>query len=290
MKKFHVAKTSDYPALRILLKQCRLPESDIGKGNQHFLLVKNMQDPIASACIEVYGKLAIFRSFAVQENYRKQGLGNEMYTYSMEQARNLGIESIYLLTTTAEGYFFKRGWIRVNRTNVPREIQRSAEFAEICPSSAICMFLALKPGVIKEAIATYLSDFNCSQAVLSAFAPSLGIEKKYALKLTTGFGGGIAGSGELCGAVSGAYMAIGLKYGRSEPEDLNAKLKTLNFIAEFNKLFTERNGSLRCKDLLKADMSKSEGRQKLVDNNAFEKVCPTFIKDATEIVEYIFNE
>jgi C_GCAxxG_C_C family probable redox protein len=78
----------------------------------------------------------------------------------------------------------------------------------------------------ERAAELYASGFSCSQAVFAAFSEALGLEPMNALKIAQPFGGGIAGTGSTCGAVTGALLVIGLKHGRVRPEDLAAKEKT----------------------------------------------------------------
>ena len=91
------------------------------------------------------------------------------------------------------------------------------------------------------------SNFNCSQTVFSLFASELGIDEKTALKIASGFGGGMA-CAETCGAVTGSYMVIGMKHGHSNsnPEE---KANTKLAIQDFNEQFKKIHGSLICKKL-----------------------------------------
>ena len=68
-----------------------------------------------------------------------------------------------------------------------------------------------------KAVAIFKEGINCSQAVLSSFAEDFGVDKNMALKMAAGFGGGMGRTGHRCGAVTGAYMVLGLKYGAIEP-------------------------------------------------------------------------
>ena len=77
-----------------------------------------------------------------------------------------------------------------------------------------------------DAAAIFKSGFSCSQAVCCAFAGDFGIDRDTALKFSCSFGGGMGHTGNTCGAVTGALMVIGMKYGRTSPEDLAAKDKT----------------------------------------------------------------
>ncbi len=81
----------------------------------------------------------------------------------------------------------------------------------------------------------FMNNYNCSQVVLSLFCEELGLEKDIALKLSTGFGSGLR-RGEVCGAVSGAIMAIGLKYGHYLKDDTDSKSKTYDLTEEFEKI------------------------------------------------------
>jgi C_GCAxxG_C_C family probable redox protein len=83
----------------------------------------------------------------------------------------------------------------------------------------------------------FAEGFNCAQSVFSPFCEDLGLDKKTALKISSGFGGGMAHMNETCGAVTGAFMALGLKYGRFIANDIDAKAKTNGLVHEFAKEF-----------------------------------------------------
>ncbi|KPU27707.1 C_GCAxxG_C_C family protein [Caloranaerobacter sp. TR13] len=138
------------------------------------------------------------------------------------------------------------------------------------------------------AISCFNKGFNCSQAVLSMFSKELGLSSEIALKISCGFGGGMK-QGETCGAVTGALMVIGLKYGPKDPEDKLAKEKTYTLIEEFLKKFRLRNGSVICKELLECDISTEEGMRIAEEKELFVTQCPKFVVDAIEIIEEICN-
>jgi len=130
------------------------------------------------------------------------------------------------------------------------------------------------------------SQVNCAQTVFSLHAKDLGIDEKTALKIASGFGGGMA-CAETCGAVTGSYMVIGLKHGHasSDPEEkANTKLK----IQQFNEKFIQAHGSLICKKLTGYDISTPEGSEAAKDEGVFETKCPMFIKTACTIIEEYF--
>ena len=128
--------------------------------------------------------------------------------------------------------------------------------------------------------------FNCAQTVFSLFASELGIDEKLALKIASGFGGGM-NRAETCGAVTGAYMVIGMKHGHST-SDSEKKAFTKMQIQEFNSLFEKKHKSLICKELTGFDISTSDGADGAAKENVFETKCPEFIKTACTILEDSF--
>lgn len=129
-------------------------------------------------------------------------------------------------------------------------------------------------------------NYNCAQTVFSLFAPDLGIDEETALKIASGFGGGMA-CAETCGAVTGSYMIIGMKHGHSVP-DPDKKANTKRMIQRFNELFREKHGSLICKQLTGYDISTPEGSSAAAEAGVFQNQCPNFIKTACSIIENEF--
>lgn len=140
-----------------------------------------------------------------------------------------------------------------------------------------------------NALATFKSRFNCSQAVLSAFCDELGFDRPTALKIAAGFGGGIGRSGETCGAVTGSIMVIGLKKGMSSPDPLQANEITYALSAEFLKRFRELRGSTLCRDLLGCDISNNEALMEARKKKLFQTLCPKYIEDAVDILEAVIK-
>ena len=95
----------------------------------------------------------------------------------------------------------------------------------------------------ERAVDYYGRNFNCTQGVFTTYAIEHGLDEKLALKLATNFGGG-ARKGEMCGAVSGALMVLGLLYGHSESDDLDAKAKAYAMAEEYMNRFIKKNGSV----------------------------------------------
>jgi C_GCAxxG_C_C family probable redox protein len=130
---------------------------------------------------------------------------------------------------------------------------------------------------------------NCSQAVLCAFCEDFGLEKRLALGLSQGFGGGIAHGDNLCGAVTGAYLALGLALPATiDAPRLNIE-STYALMHEFDRRFIELHGTLRCTELLGHDLSKPEVLAKAKAENIFVSRCPSFVRDAVKIVEALLG-
>lgn len=140
-----------------------------------------------------------------------------------------------------------------------------------------------------KALELFSNNFNCSQAVLTAFAPDFGLDEKLALKLGTSFGGG-ARNGEMCGAVSGALMVLGLKYGHFDAADSEQKSRAYSIAVEYTKRSKEANGSIVCRDLLGYDLSKPDEMACIKEKGLFVDVCPKAIKSAVEILESVLAE
>jgi len=131
---------------------------------------------------------------------------------------------------------------------------------------------------------------NCAQSVACAFAEDLGADRALTLRLATGFGGGMGRTGGTCGALTGAFMALGLAFGMNDPADLAAKERTYALVAEAAKRFREKAGALTCRDLLGLDLGKPEELQAAKDRNLFKTQCAGYVKTAAAIVEELLRE
>ena len=289
--KIEQAKSDQYPAIQKLLKICDLPSADIGQPNQVFY-VHGQNNNILGVCgIELYDGQALLRSLAVHPDKRGTGLGSKLLEYTIQKAeQQYGVELFYLLTTTAAAYFKKKGWKELLRESAPAAIKASQEFSSICPESAVCLTFQAAGSKAELARDYFHQGFNCSQSVLTAFSNDYGIQPETALRIATGFGGGICSKGEICGAVTGAYMALGLKYGRVSAEDTAARDLTYKKMREFDAAFIAEHGSLVCKKLLDGDLNNSDEREALVKAGKFEKSCTVFVQTATHLANNLLNK
>ncbi len=140
----------------------------------------------------------------------------------------------------------------------------------------------------QEAVSTFESGFNCAQSVLYTYGNEYFKENELALKLASGFGAGIAYRAEMCGAVSGALMVIGLKYGYSSLQMDMRKELTYRLTKEFITLFEKENNSIICKQLLQTDISSSDGLEMARQKGLFKSKCPLFIASGSNILEELF--
>lgn len=128
---------------------------------------------------------------------------------------------------------------------------------------------------------------NCAQAVLGAFSETLGLERGAALRIASGFGAGLARSQEICGAVAGAVMVIGLKHGQARPEDKEAKEKAYALTRELMARFAVAHGSCLCRDLLGVDLLTDEGQRQYREGDLGNRVCRPCVRGAIRILEAI---
>ncbi len=130
---------------------------------------------------------------------------------------------------------------------------------------------------------------NCAQAVLSVFSEDLGLKREVALALAQGFGGGMARLGHTCGAVTGAYMVLGLSQKVTANSPREALELTYGLMREFNRSFETLHGSLVCRELIGYDLSTLEGLAEARGKGVFTSVCPRFVRDAVQILEMLLQ-
>ncbi len=138
-----------------------------------------------------------------------------------------------------------------------------------------------------DAASLFTNGFSCSQSVCLAFAEDFGIDRETALKLSCALGGGMAHSGNTCGAVTGALMVIGMKYGRIRLDDLAAKDKTYTVANSFMAEFLRRNQSLNCTDLIGHNLSDPNALALAREKKLFHTLCVKYVRDAGEILEMV---
>jgi len=132
-----------------------------------------------------------------------------------------------------------------------------------------------------KAISYFREGYNCSQAVLMAYAG----EGEATVKAAAAFGGGMGRMQKTCGAVTGAYIWLGMNYGASGLPQENDKMQLYDRVKSFNRSFVERNGTDLCSELLGENLNTPEGKARIKERGLHEKVCEKCISDAIEIIE-----
>lgn len=138
--------------------------------------------------------------------------------------------------------------------------------------------------IVKKTLEYFSDDYNCSQAVLKGIIEELGYSFEEAPMVTAAYGGGIIGRGEVCGAVSGAIMALGVINGNKISDLVEYKQATSDDSKEFYKQFEEKFGCSTCNGILGIDPNDPDGRQKASDAGTFKEMCPKFVGEAVRIV------
>jgi len=142
---------------------------------------------------------------------------------------------------------------------------------------------------MKTATKLHDSGFNCAQAVFCSLTDITGLDEKTALSITGGFGGGMRAA-EVCGAVSGAVMALGMAFPYNDSTDMAAKDKINDLTREFHARFKKEYGSIICRNLLGYDMTTEEGVALIKETGVNKKVCPEVIEGAAKIARDIIKE
>jgi len=134
------AQAGDLPAIRALLTASELPGADLTPAHlASFWLERDAAGLAGVVGLEPHGRAALVRSLAVRADGRGRGLGGVLLAHAEAQAPALGIEALYLLTTTAERFFATRGYTVIPRDAAPPAIRATAEFAQLCPASSVCL-------------------------------------------------------------------------------------------------------------------------------------------------------
>jgi amino-acid N-acetyltransferase len=137
------ATPADLPAVLDLLRASDLPTDGLAEHFTLAVVARVGAVVIGSAALERYGAAALLRSVAVAEPFRGQGIGKRLTAAALHLAAAQGIRRIYLLTTTAEGYFPHFGFAPIARADVEPAVQASAEFTGACPAGAAVLALTL---------------------------------------------------------------------------------------------------------------------------------------------------
>jgi C_GCAxxG_C_C family probable redox protein len=140
----------------------------------------------------------------------------------------------------------------------------------------------------EKALSYFDNKFNCAQSVLTAFADESGLSEEESLRVSCAFGGGMGRQQHTCGAVTGAAMALGLRFGKGKNDSDEKKLNTYDKTVELFDEFTKLNGSTNCHQLLNNLNMRDEKELELInEQNLFHTNCRKYVADAVRIAENI---
>jgi amino-acid N-acetyltransferase len=137
------AAPADHEAVATILRDLALPTDGVAEWLDQFWVAEHQGQVVGVAGMERYGDSGLLRSVAVTQEWRGTGVGRTLVELVLEEGRSAGVREVYLLTTTAEHYFPRLGFVCVDRDAVPAALHVSAEFTGACPASAIAMCRAV---------------------------------------------------------------------------------------------------------------------------------------------------
>lgn len=140
------ATSADVEAIEALLAENHLPTVGVKEWMSSALVARAGSRTVGCAALELYPSGALLRSVAVADSRRGEGIGRQLTDAALVLARAHGAPAVFLLTTTAGGFFPRFGFEPVERTDVPADVKQSIEFTSACPSSALVMRASLKGG------------------------------------------------------------------------------------------------------------------------------------------------
>ena len=135
---------------------------------------------------------------------------------------------------------------------------------------------------VEQAVTLFSGGLACSQAILATYGPLYDFSYDDAIRVARGFGGGMGRLSETCGAVTGSFMVLGLKYTGS---DKQVKEDTYALIQEFSRQFKQEHCSLNCGELLGCDLNQPEGQAYFREHGMMQSHCIKYVRHAAEIIE-----
>jgi amino-acid N-acetyltransferase len=136
-------QTADLDYVERLLDSNDLPTSDVREKPDSFYVALDGDDYVGIGGLEIYGEDGLLRSVVVEERVRGEGLGTALCDALEREAREQGVDTLYLLTTTAADFFASRGYAEIDRSDPPAAIRDTPEFDDLCPDTATCMKTSL---------------------------------------------------------------------------------------------------------------------------------------------------
>jgi len=139
---------------------------------------------------------------------------------------------------------------------------------------------------VEQAVELFTGGLACSQAILATYGPLFGFDRENAIRVARGFGGGMGRLSETCGAVTGAFMAISLKF---DGADKQTKEDNYALIQEFARQFKSKHHSLNCTQLLDCDLGKPEDQAKFRELGRMQSHCIGYVREAAQLLEELLE-
>lgn len=137
-----------------------------------------------------------------------------------------------------------------------------------------------KNDIIQRAFSYFDDGYACSQSVLLAFSEEFKLDEKTAKLISSTFGGGMGRLREKCGALTGGFMVLGLKYGNLDPQDMDTKLAAYRRVRELNKKVEALYGTTACSEILKKHATEAE----VADRKHHKIVCRRVVGNVAGLV------
>jgi C_GCAxxG_C_C family probable redox protein len=142
---------------------------------------------------------------------------------------------------------------------------------------------------IETAVQRFSESYNCAQAVFTTYGPLFDVKETDALRIATGFGGGMGHLQEVCDAVTGAFLVIGCCFGMRQPSDKAAKDRTYDLVHELGKRFAALHGTLLCRSLLGCDLNTTEGKAQFKEQKLRDTKCSVYVRDVSRLLEEMLS-
>lgn len=137
------ATAADLESIKALLEASGLPTAGVEDHWKTFIVARDGDKLVGCGGAEAYQFVALLRSIAIVPEYRSNGIGRRIVRQLLDRLASRGLREFYLLTTTAEEYFRKRGFKPIDRDEVHPQLMSSREFQDACPTTATCMRLVM---------------------------------------------------------------------------------------------------------------------------------------------------
>lgn len=146
------------------------------------------------------------------------------------------------------------------------------------------------PDKENKAVKLFESGLNCAQSVVTAFASDLNFNSDDALRISSAFGGGMGRLQEKCGAVTGAFMVLGIHASNKFKDEKERKARINAMVQEFDKRFNEIHGSTNCRQLMNCDLNTEEGRMYAQENKLRENICLHCVVNSVKLLNEMLNK